>query len=218
MFARAFSDISNHDMECASLIGDHSIYASNCKEGSERAMLLDLVTSEARVTGLSSAWGITPQYIDSILNDRQKYDELLRYAKTRLDDTLSLSLKKLKAYSAGGVKIYLLDYDSVRSENTGFPLPGRFATKLLDTIKGIDASECILILHMGQYISIRVSAGIGEKVQLLGMINELRERHASAIESGGGHRNAASIKVSALDSKKAVLQDLVAMAKKALDV
>ena len=216
MLARLFSKSPSHEMECASLVGDHSAYTVACSEGRDLATLLDLITSDARVTGLSTAWDITPQYIEGILNNRQRYDELLKYAKVRLDDTTNLALKRLKVYDAHDSKIFLLDFDDVRDDNTGFPLPGRFATRLMDTIAGLNPAGGILILHINQYISIRLSPGLEKRIGILGIINELKERYGAGVESGGGHSNAASIKVSATGEKRAVLHDLIALAKKSL--
>ncbi|EQD59922.1 hypothetical protein B1B_07985, partial [mine drainage metagenome] len=74
---------------------------------------------------------VTPQEIESVLNNRARFEELLHYANMRLSEALDSSMKSMKSYQSGSCSIYVLDFEDIRSEDSKYPLPGRFSSKLL---------------------------------------------------------------------------------------
>ncbi|MDE1846149.1 MAG: hypothetical protein KGH53_02625, partial [Candidatus Micrarchaeota archaeon] len=105
--------------------------------------------------------------------------------------------------------VYLLDFENVRRDfSTKYPLPGRFASKLLERIEQDSEKPPILVLHFGHFVSIRVSSSITERVNLLEKIGELKAGY-SYIDSAGGHKNAASIKLRTDEAKKELIAALL---------
>lgn len=215
-FSRTFSEPENGSYEDASFIGDYSEYADPGRKGQEIATILDLLTSDTRIGSGSFSNKLAPYEIENILKDKGKVDELLSYANTRLNEILDLGLTSLRKHKADDVEIHVLDYGRVRSDETKYPLPGRYASKLLERISEIYGGKNIVIVHVGAYISIRIEKELGERVRILEIINELKSEYGNLIDAGGGHRCAASIKLYDKSSKGTVLKELVSMIKESL--
>ncbi len=193
VFAHAFSDADTSEMEGASLVGDYSRFAAEKQKGGEAAIILDLITSDPRiVTG--GGKDLTPSEIVSALSDKKKRDELYSYARMRLDETLDAGLRSIRRMKTPVADIFLLDYSELRSASTKYPLPGRFSSKLLSRVE--EGRPAVVMVYMGKYVSIRVSGAVGERADVPGSIADAKKAFPGLIESGGGHRNAASIKVS----------------------
>ncbi len=208
VFSHTFSDSETGDLERASLIGDCSILAPQENAGIAESTILDLLTSDPRIVAKSNG-NLTPSEMESALNDKERRSELYSYAKMRMEEVLDAALRSVKASKAGGAGLFVLDYGELRAADTKYPLPGRFASRLLVRIEEIDGRPSMVIVHHNSYISMRVSGGISDRIDIPGIISHMKEMHAEAIESGGGHKNAASIKVSREGNKKEIIRSIM---------
>ncbi len=207
-FAHAFHDPDTKDMEGASLIGDSSIHGSELSTGREEAAILDLLTSDPII--ISKADGnIVPSEIESILSDKKKKSEFFNYAKVKLDEVLDRAFLQMKHLKAGSHEILVLDYSEIRSEDTKYPLPGRFASKLLTEADARGGKHYMAIVHYNQFISMRAAGDVSDAVNIPEIIKKMKEIYSSGIDSGGGHKNAASIKVSIYGDKKEILRSII---------
>ncbi|MCL5428041.1 MAG: hypothetical protein M1321_02565 [Candidatus Marsarchaeota archaeon] len=214
--SKTFSGMDTREIENASFIGDYSRYADRKAPGADLSAFLDMVTSDARIASGPSASGITPKEIDSIITDQERYREMLSYAKTKMSDAIGNAMQKLRRYKANGCAIYVSGFDDLRSEDTKYPLPGRFSSKLLEKL--LDGGDhAILLLHFGNYVSIRVDTSVADKADILGIIAGLKEKYAEEIESGGGHKTAANIKVAAGYPKEEIMREIISALKKRLE-
>ena len=214
-FSHVFSEVETKDMEGASLIGDCSTFAPQAKSGEQEAALLDLLTSDPKV--ISKADGnLTPSEIDGILSDSSRKEELCNYAKVKLEETLDKAFVQAKHVRAGKHEIIVLDYGEIRSEDTRYPLPGRFASKLLTEADKNGGKHYLAIVHYNQFISMRAAGEVSDAVNIPDIIYQMKELYLSGIDSGGGHKNAASIKVSIYGDKKEILRSVIEMARERL--
>ncbi len=212
-FSKTLSGIDTREIENASFIGDYSPYADKGAPGADLSALLDMVTSDVRIVSGPSARNITPRELDAIITDKDRYAELLSFAKTRMSDMVASAMSKIKKYKAGACTIYVSDFDDLRGEDTKYPLPGRFSSKLLEELMRISGEHAVLLLNFGPYASIRVDTYLAGKAGILDIIAELKEKYAEEIESGGGHNTAANIKMAQGYQKEDVLHDLIALLK-----
>ncbi len=210
VFSKTISRIDTKEIENASFIGDYSSYADRSAPGYDLAMLLDMVTSDVRIA-VGQSRNLAPKDIDSIIKDKKRYAELLTYSRTRMSDTLGMAVKLIKKYKAEECTIYLSDFDLLRNDETRYPLPGRFSSKLLEELISKGKRHAVLLLHFGSFISIRIDGAISDKVDILGIIAELKSLHEEEIESGGGHKNAASIKLAEGYDKEGIINELITM-------
>lgn len=207
-FCSMMSDADTRVFERASLIGDYSDYVDS-SWNTDVSTVLDFITSDPESAYGSDKSNVTPQEIDAVLNDRKRFTEMLHYANMRLGEALDAGMKDIKAYQAGQHRVYVLDFEDIRSEDSRYPLPGRFASKLLDRVLASGDSEAVLIVHAGPYISIRLSKGIGDRINLLGIINGIKGAYMSSVEAGGGHLYAAGIKVTDRSEKKRIINAII---------
>lgn len=205
IFARSFSGAETRELEIGSMVGDYSRYAPKGED--EVAMILDLVTSEPRLISRSGS-GLTPAEIDSVLDDAARRKELYNYGKVRLDDAIATAMESAKRYSLAGGDLYVLDYEETRNPDSKYPLPGRFASKFLARLES-SGRPSVVVVHFGAFISMRVSAELGDRVDVPGIIARMKTMYPDMIESGGGHKNAASIKLVAKENKKAMIAPLL---------
>lgn len=205
VFARRFSGAETRELEIGSMVGDYSRFAPKGEE--EVAMILDLVTSEPRLISRSES-GLTPAEIDSVLDDSAKGKELYNYAKMRLDEAIASAMESMKGYNLAKGDLYALDYEETRSPDSKYPLPGRFASKFLAKLESA-GKPCVVVVHFGLFISMRVSAVLGDRMDVPGIIARMKSMYPDLIESGGGHKNAASLKLVARENKKEVLAPLL---------
>lgn len=212
-FSKTFSEADNRDLENASLIGDYSEYADLSIRGKEVSAVLDLITSDVRTLGKTLTDNITPAEIYTILNSKAKFNEMLAYASMRMTETLDLAIRSVRVYQTEGANIHLSDFESSRNAESKYPLPGRFSSKLLDRVQELSGKPCIVVLHKGVYVSIRIGKKISDRIDIHGIIKNLAESYPDDIESGGGHANAASIKLTNEENKKKILRDLINMLK-----
>ncbi|MEM3781515.1 MAG: DHH family phosphoesterase [Candidatus Micrarchaeaceae archaeon] len=208
LFAHAFSDIDATHIMQASFIGDYSKYAKPDKYSRELAAVLDVATSDTQIVG-SHNGNLTPEAIEGVLEDEKKRAEVVNYANNRMEEVLDTALESVKVHRLGGVSAYVLDFEKARGTGEKYPLPGRFASRLMGKIEELDRGNAVLILHMGLYVSIRESTNAKQKLNLLKLIDSVKKRLGSEIDSGGGHMSAGSIRLSGEYAKKAVINALL---------
>ncbi len=216
VFAKTFSNIDTKEIENASFIGDYSSYADKRAPGAELSAFLDMVTSDVRIAVGGTSKNITPSEIDAIVSDRARYAELLEYARGKMAEAIENAKKEMKSHNAGAGTIYVSDFETLRDDSTRYPLPGRFSSKLLEALSLESSKPCVLLLHFGSFISVRVDNRISERVNILQIISGLKETHPDEIDSGGGHRSAASIKLVEGTDKKQAIKELVSIIKSKL--
>jgi RecJ-like exonuclease len=215
--ASKFGDcISKCDCSCiedASFIGDYSSYAKRTKCGEEMALIMDLITSDKTIA-FGIRGDITPAEIATVFDDDSKKNELAAFAKSRMFEALDLGMSNTKKYNTDEAKIYSLNFNDVRdAESTDrYPMPGRFASKMLERIESETNKPAVLILYFGRFISIRISSSISTKINLADIIKKLKEENGN-IDSGGGHANAASIKMINEMGRDEILTALIAKIK-----
>lgn len=208
-FSKMFSDNDVACIEDASMIGDYSAYARNTDCGIKMAAVLDLLTSDKTIAFGTRNY-LTPSEIDQVLVDQVKTSELFLYATSKMEDSLDSAIKSLKRYSAARAQIYVSDFDNVRDplSSDRFPLPGRFASKLLSRIESDTKKPAIVILHFGRFISMRVSQEVSELVDVAQIARDMRENDDN-VDSGGGHSRAASIKLVDGNEKKEIINSII---------
>jgi RecJ-like exonuclease len=216
MFARAFSNFDTKDMEQASFIGDYSEFMAPTPESRRLSVLMDLLSSDTRLIA-GSRGNLNPEEVMEIIYDRKRSDELASYAENRVAEMLDTAIKSVKEYKANGANIYVADFESIRvDEQSRYPLPGRFASKLLDKIEELNKLPCALLLHFGSFISVRMSKSLSQKVDLLKKLDEVKSYYSNYVDSAGGHSNAASIKMKSEEMKKEVIKFAVEKIKESL--
>jgi RecJ-like exonuclease len=209
VFARTLCEIDTRELEGASFIGDYSEYMHPTQESRRLAVLLDLLSSDTKMIA-GSRGNLTPETIDEVLNDEKRSNELVSYAENRVSEMLDTAIKSVKEYKAKGMSLYVADFEDIRGdEEQKYPLPGRFASKLLDRIEELNKEPCLLLLHFGYFISARMSKQLTKRINLLKILDEVKEERKDLIESTGGHSNAASIKLKSESAKKEVINATV---------
>jgi RecJ-like exonuclease len=199
--------IDTKEFEGASLVGDYSRYASSV--GVEMSSLLDFITSDLQAVYGPSKQNITPQEIEAIINDKARAKELADYADLKLDEAIDKGMKFVKRTSLKGSNICVLDFDDVRLEDSKYPLPGRFASKLIAKMGEMGVKRIILLVSAGAYILTRIDSGLCSDLDFIGIVEEMRRRYPDDIVDGGGHRCAGGMKLRDKKMSKEMLGSLV---------
>ncbi len=214
-FSHSFSDSDTSVIEEASLMGDYSDYSNPTAESEKMAAILDIITSDPKIAIGRGIEAPTPEHINSILSDSGKSSELYFYATSKMSEMVDRAIPRLKKVSAGDAKIYTLDFEPIKIEETRYPLPGRFGSRLLSEISKGKGS--VLILYSGPYISVRVTKDISARLKLLRIISAIKESEPDVVEDGGGHEAAASIKLRDKNFRREVAAALIKQIKKGLE-
>jgi RecJ-like exonuclease len=211
LFAETLAKIDTEDMIKASLISDFSSYADRkLEDGQKTAIILDYLTSIAGRRD-SSIERLTPNYIESILSDKEKSDAMFFSAFNTLNEILELGVKNVKSYKCKeGITTFVLDFGSLPKGDSAYPLPGRYSSRLQERMESINGPNTVILVHYGSYITVRLSKVISKKVGLLDIIEGLLKLE-DYVESGGGHNEAASIKI-----RKGALKNVLNMLLKEL--
>jgi archaea-specific RecJ-like exonuclease len=189
IFAQVLCKVDVKDLGDAALVSDYSIYADfDNEEAVKNSIILDYLTSSSN--GMHSK----PKQMDAILMDREKSDSVFGRANALLNETISTGIKNINCHTnANGIRIYVLDFGQIARLRLDYPLPGRYSSKLQHKLELENNGKTITIVHYGSYISVRLSRDIQESINLLEIIDRLKSTANYSI-SGGGHKQAASIK------------------------
>ena len=191
IFAQIIGSIDTEILKQASLISDYSEYADlGNMEARKLSLVMDFLTS-----GKSKydSQGTTPKQIESIIKDRERFEEVFGFATTLLDEALEVGLKNIRSYRSGQVSVHVLDFGHIAKLGFSYPLPGRYSSKLQEHMEALNNGSTITVIHYGNYISIRLSHDISKQVKLLSVIEKMKESGVAL--SGGGHSEAASIRI-----------------------
>ncbi|MGD0729263.1 MAG: hypothetical protein ABR981_04260, partial [Candidatus Micrarchaeaceae archaeon] len=204
IFAQIIADVYVEDIKEAALVSDYSTYADYSDENAKKnSILLDYLTSTEKESHGK------PKQMDFIITDREKSDEVFSHAKEMLDESIDIGIKNVKSFrSEKGTNIFVLDFEHIAKMQFDYPLPGRYSSKLQDHMESMNNGNTITIVHYGNYISVRVSRDISDSVKLLDLIEKMKIDTKGAV-SGGGHKQAASIKANK-DNIKEVTKLLLA--------
>ncbi len=193
VMCKSFSKVDTSEMEGASLIGDYSDYAT--EKGADMSALLDFVTSDLQAIYGPGKMNVTPQEIDAIVADKEKSRELLEYANMRMEEALDNGIKSIRKYSLRSANLAVLDFEDIRSEDSKYPLPGRYASKLLDRLDEKGMKRTVLVVSVGSYLLMRIDKDLCADFDLTRAMDEMKNRYPDEIAGGGGHRCAGSIKL-----------------------
>ncbi len=211
VFAEVISQVDTNDMRIASLISDFSSYGDRKdKKGMRTAVILDYLTNVAGRSD-SGITRLTPGYIDTLLSSKEKSDEIYYTASSSMDEMIDLGVRGAKSYRCmNGITTFVLNFDMLPRSSGGWPLPGRYASRLQERFESMNGPKTLTMIYYGGYVTIRMSKEISPGVGILEMIERLT-KSVEYIESGGGHNEAASIKVKKENTKDAtdmVLREL----------
>ncbi len=189
IFAQVLGDIDVEDLKEAALVSDYSTYANfKNEEATKNSIILDYLTSSSNETHNK------PKQMDMLLKDKERSESTFRRANGIMEETIDAGIKNIKNYrNAAGINICVLDFSHIAKIKLDYPLPGRYSSKLQYKIEAMNNGKTVTIVHYGSYISMRSSNDILESVNILEMIERLKNATSGAV-SGGGHRQAASIK------------------------
>ncbi len=189
IFAEVISGVEVEDLKAAALVSDYSAYADfKDPEALKNSIILDYLTSSP-----NEMHG-KPKHMDMILRDREKSDSTFRHANGLLEEALSTGIKNIRKYrNAQGVNICLLDFGHIAKLRGDYPLPGRYSSKLQDRMEVSNGGKTLTLVHYGSYISMRSSPDIRDSVDILAIIERLKKATNGSV-SGGGHRQAASVR------------------------
>ncbi len=207
VMCKSFSSVDTSEMEGASLIGDYSDYAT--EKGAEMSALLDFITSDLQAIYGPGKMNVTPQEIDAIMTNKERSRELLEYANMRMEEALDNGLKSIRKYSLRNANLAVLDFEDIRSEDSKYPLPGRYASKLLDRLDEKGMSRTVLVVSVGSYLLMRIDKELCADFDLTRAMDEMKSRYPDEIAGGGGHRCAGSIKLKFKELSRQMTASLV---------
>jgi RecJ-like exonuclease len=187
--AGMLSGIRVKNLTKASLLSDHSAYAEDEPEPSELAVIMDAITTDASARGSN----VTPKNIITTIEDESSYKLVFTQAKSQMDEAVSKGMKYLKARKAGNATVATLDYSHISENYYGYVRHGRFTSIFSDSVEA-KFGPSITIVYNKSLASIRVSKELSEKLRLLSLISKMKE-DTDYISNGGGHNEAASVKL-----------------------
>jgi RecJ-like exonuclease len=177
-----------------SMISDHSAFAPKVQEAAEKALVLDHITSKKLRYEDVNEPSLTPKSMNAVLENPQKWKEVFKKAHEQLDEALRLGMKHAKHYkSALGFKIVELDFGHVSVLDYDI-LPGRYSSRLHDEVHELLNEDVVLIVHYANSISIRMDKKVSKSINILSIIDNMKA-NKDYVLNGGGHMEAASIKV-----------------------
>ena len=177
----------------AALDSDHSKYYVYAENAHALALVLDSLTANDRIGYQEKR--ITPKYLEATIADPESFAHVLNSASAQIAESLDIGVKNAKRHvTKSGIAAYVLDYKAVADRRFEYIKQGRYTTKLQDKLEETNGFRTITIVYYKNYISVRVNKGISNSINLLGIIAKLKENTAY-IQNGGGHSEAASIKV-----------------------
>jgi RecJ-like exonuclease len=184
-----------------SMVSDHSTYATGSEGIRKKAFVLDAVTGFNIFGKVHSQ--LTPKYLDDLLADSEKVDEAFRTASARIEVLVDEGMRRSKQFlSSLGFPVFVVDFSKLDNENSeGIP-SGKYSSILQDKIETKNGSAVTIVQNRGS-ISLRCSKDIADKARVLHMIRQM-ELSYDFVLGGGGHNEAASVRVSAANSEEAV--------------
>ena len=211
MLAARFAELlSGTDMRLlkeVSMISDVSKYADKSYQDAQKiATVLDFITGSRKY---SSHGSMSPGEMRKLINDGERLSGLFSEISEIVSDSIASGAKYSKSYrSRSGIRVRVLDFDKVLAENPETLLPGRYSSRLHESLFDSGGPGGITIVSFGSYISIRVSKILSDKIALPRIISELSEEFEGEV-GGGGHNEASSVKVSDHEMIDEVMKSLL---------
>ncbi len=187
--ASKLANIKANDMVKASLLSDHSAYAINDSSAFQLAMVLDAITTENSSKGTN----ITPKSMVAIVENKNKFDSVFSDAEEQINEAISIGISHSKLHKYDGFNIVTLDYSQISKNKYKYVRHGRFTSVFGDAIEQRYKPSVTIVYNKSLY-SIRVSKELTKRLDLLPMISEMKD-NTDFIMNGGGHNEAASIKI-----------------------
>ncbi len=190
VFAEMIAPIDTEDLRQASLIGDFSAFGKREeKRWQKLAVVLDYLTSRRESEG-----AISPKSMSSIIRDRERFEETFVRASTIIQEAIDVGVSKVRHYKGrDGINVYVLDFKHIIRDDGETPLPGRFSSRLQEKMEEISGKRTITMVHYGNYVSLRADKNLAEEIQLLKILEEVKNS-SEHIQSFGGHNPAASVR------------------------
>lgn len=202
VLAEIISELDFSLMMKASLISDHSKFASDDTEPRDIATFLDAINTHNNFYK-----PLNPKYIESVMDDKERFTYIINEYEEQMDNAILIGLNNCKKYrSSDGFSVYLLDFTKIAKMNMEYIKQGKYSSKF-QTVLEQKESGIVSIVYYKKYISMRASQTISKKVGFLNIINRMKES-TNDIDNGGGHNEAASIKVMS-ESMDAVVAKLI---------
>jgi RecJ-like exonuclease len=198
IFAQVLSNVDVEDLKQAALVSDYSKYAdAKSEKAAKDSLILDYLTSSGNEM-LNK-----PKQMDLILKDGEKSETTYRTAKALLEEAISTGMKNIESHrNADGINICMLDFSHVARLRLEYPLPGRFSSKLQESLEAKNGGHTITVVYYGSYISLRSSSDI-TSITMTEIIERLKAQNSAV--SGGGHKQAASIRTDREHMKEVTL-------------
>ena len=207
-FAEVLSGTGMRLLKEVSMISDVSKYADKSYHDAQKiATVLDFITGSRKYSHAGS--GMSPGELRRLINDGERLSGLFSEISEIVSGSIASGAKYSKSYrSKAGIRIRVLDFDKVLAENPDTLLPGRYSSRLHESLFDSGGPGGVTIVSFGSYISIRVSKILSEKIALPRIIAELSEEFEGEV-SGGGHNEASSVKVNDHDMIDDVVRSLL---------
>jgi len=192
VFSELLSDIDVNELKEASLIGDHSAYADP-KNG--KAHKLAIVLDALTIGGQAREDKLTLRYMDRVIKNEKEFDEILRTASAQLAEALEQGVKRAKHYKGrNGIEVHVLNYKHISDLYLEYVKLGRYASRLHDRFEELEGNKTVTIVYTDRFMTARVSKSITSGVKLLKIIDDIKA-NSDYIKSGGGHNEAAGLKI-----------------------
>ena len=179
-------------LQLVSLIGDRSRLIDQTAQPHELrriAMVFDYISADPRLPQ-------TLEFYEQVLGNKRKTDSLLSQASAKMAKALELArAHSRKRRLPNGIFLAVINLDKVLRPGE-FPPKGKVVGTLHDELVEREKGPVIAIGHGERIISIRANPeAVRAGFRASHVIAELKEELTNAIESGGGHDVAASIRV-----------------------
>ncbi len=196
VLAEMISNINFSMMMGASLISDHSSFAPSDDKSRDMAIFLDAINIYHSFLGT-----LSPHYIESVIKDKEQFIYILNEYKDQMDTAISIGINSCKRYeSSNGFSVYLLNFSKIAKMNMRYIKQGKYTSEF-QTILEKKEPGIVSVVYYKKYISMRASPTISKKVRFLDVI-DMMKKDTDDIDNGGGHNEAASIKIKGEDIGK----------------
>ncbi|RME79303.1 MAG: hypothetical protein D6769_02800, partial [Methanobacteriota archaeon] len=175
-----------------SLAGDKSTLPYT-EEEAKTALALDY-------TAFYTGYGNTFNLYKDIVKDRHLMETIYDKARDKMEEAKKELLPQVKKFS-NSLSLYYFDAESV-GQRREFPATGKLASMLADSIE----EPAVIMAYTGRMFSFRLSKK--DIFDLAAFVEHLKKT-ISAIEGGGGHGNAASIRIRDPSMRDAVVSAII---------
>ncbi|MDD2655310.1 MAG: DHH family phosphoesterase [Candidatus ainarchaeum sp.] len=196
--ARACGEGGMEELAKIACAGDKSGIMPVSDADREKALVIDYMATYAE-------FGNRLEFYEHAMGDKELYASILFQARERMERVKEEVGKMMKKRIEGPVAVYTVDFDKVSARE--FPGKGKLTSRAFE-----------LVMHEGPVVVLGVWEGgisfrINEDAVLRGMnassiIEAVKAKMGSFIESGGGHGRAASLRIKRGYTKE-VLEEVV---------